>query len=153
MRTAYLGLIVALSGTLAGCDRAAPTPASKAPDRGPPSAVYTVLGQIAQLPVPGRPQTEFQVHHQAIDDFIDGRGQAVGMNAMIMSFPLAEGVSLKDLAIGDKVEITFPVWWEDGVPDYHVRQIKKMPADTALEFRAARPPTATPPTPPEKAPG
>ncbi len=155
LRTAYVGLIMALSGTLAGlaaCDRGGPTAASKAPDRGPPSAEYVVLGQVAQLPVPGRPQTEFQVHHQAIDDFIDGSGKAVGMNAMIMSFPLGEGVSLKYLTVGDKIEITFPVWWKDGVPDYHVRQIKKMPADTALEFRAARPP-ASPVPAAEKVPG
>lgn len=115
--------------------------AARAPDRGPPQAQYTVRGKIAQVPVPGRPQTEFQVHHEAIDNFADAEGKVVGMGAMVMGFPLGPGVTLDGLAVGDMVELTFPVWWKDGAPDYFVTAIRKLPPETTLEFRPAKPPS------------
>lgn len=111
----------------------------KNPDRGPPSATYVVRGKVAQIPVPGRPQTSFQVHHEAIDDFKDHTGKVIGMNAMVMEFPLEPGVSIKDLAIGDAIELEFAVWWTDEVADWHMTRWSRLPADAAIEFRPAKP--------------
>ncbi len=91
------------------------------------------------MPTPGRPQSDFSVHHEAIDGFADGSGRVVGMGAMTMPFPLGPGVTLEGIAVGDVVEITFPVWWGKGGPDYHVSKVVKLPGETALEFRPARP--------------
>ncbi len=143
-------LLVALA-PLAACDGAAtkrattapapkPAAAASAPDKGTPSATYTVRGKVADVPTRGRPQSDFQLHHEAIDNFADGSGKVVGMNSMTMSFPLGPGMALEGIAPGDIVEITFPVWWGKVGPDYHVTKIVKLRADTKLEFRKASPP-------------
>ncbi len=139
-------LLLTLFG-LAACDGSPAKPAATAtpsktaaPDKGPPSATYTVRGKVVDVPTPGRPQSDFQLRHEAIDTFADGSGKVVGMGSMTMAFPRAPGVSLDGIAVGDIVEITFPVWWGKSGPDYHVTKIVKLPADTPLEFRAARPP-------------
>ena len=135
--------------SLAACDGSPAKPAATAvpskaaaPDKGPPSATYTVRGQVTDVPTPGRPQSDFQVRHEAIDTFADGSGKVVGMGSMAMAFPLAPGVTLEGIAVGDIVEITFPVWWGKSGPDYHVTKIVRLPADTKLEFRRAQPPKA-----------
>jgi hypothetical protein len=135
-------LPLAALAALSGCeDRAASRPSAPpaaAPIR-PPSAIYTTRGIIRQLPEPGRPQTEFQVEHEAIDNFKNQSGLVVGMNAMIMPFPLGPGVTLDGFNIGDTVEITFAIWWDGPGPEYHATRVVKLPAETKLEFRAARP--------------
>ncbi|MFN0012129.1 MAG: hypothetical protein ACKVS8_10860 [Phycisphaerales bacterium] len=136
---------------ISGCERegasankpAPPTaPAAAASAKGEPSAVYTVRGRVADVLTPGRPQSDFKVHHEAIDTFADGAGKVVGMSAMVMPFPLGPGVTADGVAVGDIVEITFPVWWNAAGPEYHLTKIVKLPADTKLEFRAAKPPTS-----------
>lgn len=100
---------------------------------------YTVRGEIVQLPDPDNPMAEFQVRHEAIDDFVNRQGEVVGMNAMTMGFPaLASDVSLDDLTIGGKVEMTFTVDWTND-PAMVVRRIETLDPDTPLEFREARP--------------
>ena len=132
-----------------GCDRGKPSQTAGQPDRGPPSAVYTVRGQIAELLDPSRPQSEFRIHHEAIDDFANADGRVVGMGSMTMGFPLGPGVKTDGLKAGDIVEITFPVWWKGGASDYYISTIRKLPPETKLDFRAARPPEeAKKPTPP-----
>lgn len=78
-----------------------------------PDARYTVKGIIEVLPAPGPPKQDLSVHHEAIPDFVNSQGKAVGMSEMIMEFPeIAKGVSLKDLKVGDEIEMTFEVYWK-----------------------------------------
>lgn len=142
LRTSAIAGVLALM-PVTGCEQRSPSPgphaaATNVPTR-PPSAVYVVRGRIVQLPDPARPQSEFQVHHEAIDDFKNGDGVVVGMGAMVMPFALGPGVTLEGFGEGDLIELTFPVWWDDSIPTYHASKIVKLPAGTLLEFRAARP--------------
>jgi len=132
-----------------------PASASKTPADAEPDAVYIVRGKIVELPDPQNPVTEFQVHHEAIDAFKNGSGDIVGMGAMIMPFPLGEGVSLQGYAVGDVVEMTFADYYKP-IRHFFVTGLKKLPADTVLEFRKSAPPptalTPTSPPPPAAAP-
>jgi len=125
---------------------AAPSQA-KTPGREPPArtpdATYTVRGEVETLPTAGDKRTEFRVHHEAIDDFKNSSGKVVGMNAMTMDFPPAKGVDLSNLKKGDKVSLTFSVWW-GGSPPWLLMKIEKLPGDTKLVFRQAKPPADTP---------
>jgi len=78
-----------------------------------PDARYTVKGILEALPAAGPPKQELSVHHEAIPDFVNSQGKAVGMSEMIMEFPeIAKGVSLKELKVGDEIEMTFEVYWK-----------------------------------------
>ncbi|CAN5858558.1 hypothetical protein BH11PLA1_BH11PLA1_20890 [soil metagenome] len=142
--------LTSLLTTLPSCNRTPPAPAAPT---SPPSASYTIRGQVISIPIPGQRTSEFRVKHEAIDDFKDKDGVLVGMSSMIMEFPPAPGVSLADLAVGDKVSLTFSIWWGQS-PPWLATEITKLPADTALEFRAKRTPpgSAAPAAPAPSAP-
>lgn len=72
------------------------------------------------------------VHHEAIAEWLRPDGTK-GMNSMTMPFPLADGVSLDGITIGDIVELTVIQYLGDKVP-YRVSSIRKLPADTTLNF-------------------
>lgn len=85
---------------------------------------YEVKGKIVSLPKEnGKP--EIRIKHEAIKDYVDFSGTKVGMAAMTMSFPLAEGVSLQGLAVGDNVQFVFESWWKPS-PGDHISSIKKI---------------------------
>jgi hypothetical protein len=107
---------------------------SEAPD------VYIVRGQVEDLPDPTRAGSAFSLHHEAIDNFVSPSG-SVGMNAMTMDLPLAAGVSAADLRVGDFVEVLLEVRLKPKI-SYQVTRVTRLPADTKLEFRAARPPAS-----------
>ena len=102
---------------------------------------YTVRGAIVSLPGAGARQ--LSLRHEAIDDFADAGGKVVGMGSMVMPFDLAPGVALGGLQTGDKVEARIAVGWSPSL--LQVEQLRKLPADTPLEFRAARPPSGARP--------
>ena len=130
-----LGFVVACSGK----DKpTTPAPGHTPPAR-TPDATYTVRGEVTSLPVAGDKRTEFRVHHEAIDDFKDKDGKSDPMNAMTMDFPPAKGVNLSNLKKGDKVSLTFSVWWGD-TPPWLAVKVEKLPDDTKLEFRKAKAP-------------
>ena len=95
--------------------------------------VYTVRGQITQLPDPERPGSQLMVHHEMIPDFENAEGEVVGMNAMIMPFPLAEGLSLEGFEPGDKVEMTFEMRFKPKT-FYEVTELSALPAETELDL-------------------
>lgn len=142
-RLACVLLIVMSLAALPAC--------SRAPQRGKPDLTFTTRGKVVMLPDKAKPTSEFQVHHEAIDDFDMGTGKK-GMDSMIMPFPLAKNVSLEGLAVGDIIELTFVVWTTPGIRGYEVTALKELPPETTLEFRKANPtPTAaTPATPAPK---
>ncbi|MCA3004067.1 MAG: copper-binding protein [Phycisphaerales bacterium] len=126
--------------TLPGCGPS--TPEGPATPARQPDATYVTRGMVVQLPRGNDPRTQFKVKHEAIDNFADRNGKIVGMNAMIMEFPPARGVSLTGLAVGDPVEVTFSVWWRD-TPPWLATKITKLPAGIEFNFGKADPSRAT----------
>lgn len=132
-------ILSCLALCLAACGK--PTPAV------PPTPVfeqtYTVRGIIRTLPSPGNPNSELQIHHEEIPEFVNGAGKTSGMHAMTMPFPsLASGVSMSGIEVGDKVRFTFGVAWSpvEGttrrIPAWTITQIEELPADTTLTIDA-----------------
>lgn len=114
------------------------TAASTAANRGEPDATYETRGIIEELPDPANRFSELRIHHEAIPEFKDHTGAVVGMNAMVMHFPVAKGVSLDGFKVGDKVRVTFVVWSKPGERGWELREIEKLDAATALHFGPAR---------------
>lgn len=128
-----------------GCDRGAPEPAeaTDTPSRGLPTPVDAIestvdryegiKGRITAVPIEDSPTVrDLRIHHENMPNF-KGKTGKLGMNAMTMPFPLGEGVTLDGFAIGDAVEFDFEVDWEAS-PPYWVTAMRKLPADTKLEF-------------------
>jgi len=118
---------------LASCDRRTNSSAT------PAGLTHVVRGKIEGLPVAGKPGAQFYVHHEAIPGWARPDGTK-GMNAMVMAFPLATGVALDGLAVGDIIELTVVQYPGSRVP-YQTTGIKKLPAETALQFGSTPPKT------------
>lgn len=136
MRT-LLACLVLLSTLLAACSK--PTPPAPTYEQ-----LYTVRGVIHSLKVAPDPNSQLQIRHEAIPEFVNGAGETSGMHSMTMPFPtLAPGVSTDTLAVGDKIRFTFGVTWTAGatrrIPEWTITSIEKLPADTTLDFEL--PPT------------
>jgi len=99
---------------------------------------YVVRGRVAELPDPHDPASGFQVSHEAVDDFVGRDGQRTGMDPMTMGFPLAPGVSLKGLLVGDPIRFVLHIDWS-AEPTVRITRIRKLPPGTPIVFRAAEP--------------
>ena len=100
---------------------------------------YTTRGIIEMLPDSNSPMSELQIRHEHITNFRNRAGViptfddgSTGMKAMIMPFPVAEGVSLDAFSVGDKVEFDFEVTWSR--PPYELTRIVALPGGTELDF-------------------
>ncbi|MEM8495059.1 MAG: copper-binding protein, partial [Planctomycetota bacterium] len=106
---AILGL-----ASLTGCPRVevevVPLPGIDLAD--PATKTYDVRGFVDALPDPSQSASEFRIDHEEIPDFVNVEGEVSGMKAMVMPFPLAPGVSIDKLSVGDPVAFTFAVNWE-----------------------------------------
>ncbi len=102
--------------------------------RGEPSETYAVRGIIRTMPTPERPLEGFSLTHEAIPDFVNAEGEMVGMSAMTMPFPRAEGLDLADLSVGDKVEAWFAVWRNGGAMEYRTFKLIKLSPRMPLEL-------------------
>lgn len=120
---APLVLVAAVFPTLAicGCER---TPAAVA---GP---THTVRGRVMKLPVAGDPSSSFSVFHEDIPQWLRPDGTR-GMNAMIMPFPLAKGVSLESISLDDAVELSVQQYTTGPLP-YEATAVRKLSSDTQL---------------------
>jgi len=98
----------------------------------PVDATYSVRGEVAKLPTEG--SNEIWIHHEAIPDFRNERGETVGMESMTMPFPLGAEVALGDLATGDRVAFDFEVRWKGRGRPLAVTRIERLPAGTRLAF-------------------
>ncbi len=130
-----------LSVSLCLCGAFLPACAKKAaPKPAVTTVVYTVRGEVARLPAPNDPASEFMVRHEEIPDFRASLPSgALGMRPMIMPFSLAPGVTTEGLTIGDKITLKFSVDYaiEDGrLKDSRAIAITPLPPDTALDFTA-----------------
>ena len=92
---------------------------------------YTVRGEVVTLPTE---DDDLMVRHEAIPEFRSGA--SMGMDVMVMPFPLGEDVSLDGVAPGDKLSITFSVDYEEGWSPigYRVVSYEELPAETELDF-------------------
>jgi hypothetical protein len=106
---------------MCGCER---TPAAVA---GP---THTVRGRVMKLPVAGDPSSSFSLFHEEIPQWLRPDGTR-GMNAMIMPFPLAKGVSLDGIVLDDIVELSVRQYTTGPLP-YEATSVKKLPSDTPL---------------------
>lgn len=93
--------------------------------------LYTVRGEVRQLPDPAQPGSGLYILHEAIPDFTNREGQAIGMEAMTMPFPVDEEVSLAGVQPGDPVEFELRVAWE-GSPEIQITGLRELPAGTKL---------------------
>lgn len=108
-----------------GCSRTPPSP--------PAEHTYTVRGRIAGLPSASAPGSSLQIQHEAIPEFVNSKGVKSGMASMTMPFPVAKGLEVSGLAVGDLVEFVWEMRWTP--PAFsRVVQIKKLPAGTELDF-------------------
>lgn len=109
----------------------------------PGQRVYVVRAKIVSLPRAGENASELKAQHEAIDDFVDADGKVTGMNAMVMDFPLAAGVSADALKVGDPVRLTFRTWIDTigttRVLLWEATKFEALPADTTIEMRRADP--------------
>ena len=94
---------------------------------------YIMRGRITRMLDRSNPASELFIKHEAINDFKDMDGQAIGMPAMTMPFPVAKDVSLAGLAVGDIVQFTFRVTWRPR-QSWQLTSITKLPAGTELDF-------------------
>ena len=101
--------------------------------------VYAVRGLIQELPDPQDPLSGLYIRHEAIDDWVGMDGEIQGMDSMTMPFPVADDVTFEGIEIGDEVTFTLEVNY-DADPAVQVTEVTRLPEDTELEFRSARPP-------------
>lgn len=94
--------------------------------------LFTVRGQVVQVPVADKPGSQFMIHHEAVPGFIDQTGAVVGMESMTMYFPTATGLSLDSLVPGDKIQFVLSVDWPDN--QVEIIKITKLPDDVMLNF-------------------
>lgn len=133
MGVVLFGMVVlaSIGGAMPGCESKPPQPVTTGftnPER------YTTRGVITELPDAKRVgNPDLMIQHERIASFKDASGKVVGMNSMIMDFPLAPGVSIAGLAKGDKVELVMEVDWSQ-LPPHRASRITKIDAGTALDF-------------------
>jgi hypothetical protein len=96
---------------------------------------YTVRGVVMNLPADDRPASEFVVRHEPVPSYMMG-GKVVGMKSMQMPFPLEDGLCVRGLSVGQKIELSFEVEYnEAGSPvNVFAVSVKPLPRDTALHF-------------------
>jgi hypothetical protein len=97
---------------------------------------YTLRAQVVQPPDAA---TGLYIYHEAVDDWVSRDGKMDGMDPMAMPFPVAKGVSLEGIQANDKVEVKLHVDWNADRP-VEITQVRELPPDTKLVFRAAKPP-------------
>lgn len=98
-----------------------------------PPAIYSVRGEVDDLPPEGRPLDWIAIHHEAIPTFVGITGEPEPMASMTMRFPIADGVDLGGLGVGDKLRFDLEVDWNAGDPA-RVLAVEPLPAETELRF-------------------
>ena len=123
MRREALGAVLAALSIGAGCH-------AKNASTDQPVKRYTVRAEVVSLPT--EPGGELTLRHESVPDFTDVTGAVVGMDSMVMPFPVARGVSLENLTPGAKVEVVFSVDWAQGL--YQIERFRTLPSGTALRL-------------------
>lgn len=103
--------------------------------------VYTdILGIVQSLPVAGNPASELRIHHEHIPGFKTQDGTVFvaadgvrGMKSMTMAFPVAEGLDISTMRVGDKIRFDFVVTW-GGTPPWSITRFEKLDPATEIDF-------------------
>jgi Cu/Ag efflux protein CusF len=103
----------------------------------PAVVVYDTRGVITQLPRADAPGSELMIHHEEIPDFADAEGKVVGMDVMVMPFPVADGLKLDGFSVGDKVAVRFAVNWDPEARGWEATNLEHLPAETELNLGSA----------------
>ena len=103
--------------------------------------VYTgVRGLVVSLPQPGNPASELRIRHEHIPTFrnkdgeigVNARG-VPGMAAMEMPFPVADGLDISGMSVGDTIAFDFTVRWGVG-PSWFITRYEVLDPGTELDF-------------------
>jgi Cu/Ag efflux protein CusF len=105
------------------------------------AAEYQVRGRVQRLPDPNAASRDLWLAHEAIDSWVSRDGKVEGMDPMTMPFTVNDGVSLDGIEVGDAVEVHLSVDWIAAEPVL-INSVEKLPPDTKLVFREAKPPQA-----------
>ena len=119
-----LVLVLALFGACGGAE---------APESDVPPRSYEMRGMVRQISAPDADERQIWIHHEAIPEFVDIRGNAAPMDAMTMPFHLTEAVDLSEVEVGDKVSFRLDVDWSAGVPA-RIGHLEILPSETRLGF-------------------
>jgi len=117
-------LAIAFVGGCGGAEKQEPTALPRS---------YEMRGMVRRISEPGVEERQIWIHHEAIADFVDIRGDSAPMDAMTMPFHLAESVDLKDIDPGDKVSFRLDVDWSASVPA-RIGHLEVLPVETPLSF-------------------
>ena len=122
---------------LVGCGEGEGTNASDGTDPydedAPFEMTYYVRGIVVELP---SERGDLVIRHESIPEFMNIKGEIVGMSSMQMPFPLGAEASLEGIAVGDKVRFVLEVDW---APSYSIVEISTLAPETELDFSKDRP--------------
>lgn len=151
MRTPLViaALLIGPTLVMSACKPDSSTPAGASTERAAPSGavredVYSgIRGVVATLPVAGNLATSFKIQHEQIPTFLNKDGVigvnmrgVPGMPSMEMPFPVAEGLDISDLSVGDKVSFDFTVYWGGPAegPKWEITRVEKLDPAIELDF-------------------
>ncbi len=118
-------LLTALAGCAGGDGAEAPRAA------GGTARTYTLRGIV--LGLPQQDDRNLRLRHEAVPEFVDSTGNQVGMDSMVMPFPVAPDLQLAGVAEGDPVEITLVVDWQADQPIL-ITEVRELPPGTNLDL-------------------
>lgn len=110
-----------------------------------PPRSYEMRGIVRQISASDAAQRQIWIHHEAIPEFLDIRGNSAPMEAMTMPFHLSESLVLPEVEPGDKVVFRLDVDWSASVPA-RIGALALLPSETRLAFEDsdAESPSETP---------
>lgn len=106
---------------------------TEAPESDVPPRSYDMRGMVRRISDPGAEERQIWIHHEAISEFVDIRGNSAPMDAMTMPFHLVESIDLEGIEPGTKVSFRLDVDWNSGVPA-RIASVEILPSETRLEF-------------------
>lgn len=99
-----------------------------------------VRGVVVALPAPGDKDPQARIHHEHIPHFRTKEGTVFvtadgvpGMKSMVMPFPIADGLDVSGLAVGDKIVFDFTVHW-GGERPWEMTRFEKLDPETEIDF-------------------
>lgn len=125
--TALIALSLAVTGACSkkeGSENDAP--AAK------PSHTYQGRGIVRGVRL-DKDKTTLSIQHEAIPDWVNRQGQAVGMMSMTMEFEAAPSLDVGAVKTGDKIAFGIAVYYGDG-SRLEITSLEKLPPETALEI-------------------
>ena len=122
----FLALVTILVG---GCGGGGAEP----PESDVPPRSYEMRGMVRQISPADAEERQIWIHHEAIPEFVDIRGNAAPMDAMTMPFHLTESVDLSEVEPGDKVSFRLDVDWGASVPA-RIGSLEVLEPGTPLTF-------------------